>query len=261
MLKAILVGLVAALGAFDYQLGTSYLFRPITLGPLVGLILGDFKTEIIIGANLEMLFMGAISVGAYIPPDVIVGGVLATAFAIQLGEGVEVALALAMPIALLSLSIGNLLDIVNVLSLRIADRGAEKGNSKAIFWDHRLIGIIKICRRFLLTFLAFWLGVDIMQGVLDGIPEFIITGLGAAAGILPAMGFAMLMTMVLKKEIIPFYFIGFVLAAYLEMPIFGVAIIGVSYILVNYGFLKKQPESTVATEGVDDFDGGDDDDF
>ncbi|HHX67098.1 MAG: PTS sugar transporter subunit IIC [Miniphocaeibacter sp.] len=261
MLEAILIGLVAVLGRFDYQMGTSYLFRPITLSPIVGLVLGDFKTGIIIGANLELLFMGAISIGAYLPPDVVVGGVLATAFAITLGEGVEVAIALAMPIGLISVGMENLLNIVYSILLRIADKGAREGNSKAILWDHRLIGFITVLSTFLLTFLAFWLGVDVVQGVLEGIPEFIITGLGAAAGLLPAMGFAMLMTMILKKEIIPFYFIGFVLVAYLNMPIFGVAILGVSYVLVNYGFLKKQPESAVITENADDFDGGEDDDF
>ena len=49
--------------------------------------------------------MGAISVGAYIPPDVNVGGVLATAFAISMGKSVEAAVALAMPIATLALGI------------------------------------------------------------------------------------------------------------------------------------------------------------
>ena len=84
LLKAILIGLIAAYGCFDYQLGSLYAFRPITLGPLVGLVLGDLKTGVEIGATLELMFMGSVSVGAYIPPDVTVGGTLATAFAIQL---------------------------------------------------------------------------------------------------------------------------------------------------------------------------------
>ena len=112
LLKAILIGLIAAYGCFDYQLGTLYAFRPITLGPLVGLVLGDLKTGVEIGATLELMFMGSVSVGAYIPPDVTVGGVLATAFAIQLGKGTEAAVALAMPIAVIALGIGNLLSAV-----------------------------------------------------------------------------------------------------------------------------------------------------
>ena len=69
IVQAILVGLIAAWGSLDYAFGTLYTFRPIVLGPLVGLALGDVKTGVEIGASLELLFMGAISVGAYIPPE------------------------------------------------------------------------------------------------------------------------------------------------------------------------------------------------
>ena len=105
LVKAILIGLVSAWGVLDYQFGTLYTFRPLVLSVIVGAILGDVHQGIIIGANLELLFMGAISVGAYIPPDVNVGGVLATAFAISMGKSVEAAVALAMPIATLALMI------------------------------------------------------------------------------------------------------------------------------------------------------------
>ena len=83
--QAILIGLIAAFGKFDYQLGTLYAFRPIVLCPLVGLVLGDLQSGLAIGASLELLFMGSISIGAYVPPDETIGGVLACAFAIQLG--------------------------------------------------------------------------------------------------------------------------------------------------------------------------------
>ena len=109
VMQAILVGLVAAFGCFDYQLGTLYAFRPIVLCPLVGIALGDLQTGLAVGASLELLFMGSISIGAYVPPNETVGGVLACAFAISLGQGTEAAIALAMPIAILSQAIGNLL--------------------------------------------------------------------------------------------------------------------------------------------------------
>lgn len=239
--QALLVGLIAGLGSFDFQMGSTYLNRPITLGPLVGLILGDLQTGIIVGANLELFFMGAVSIGGYLPPDVIVGGVLGTAFAISTNQGPEVALALAMPIALLSLAVGNIIDIIGIFSLRFADKGAEESNPSSIKWTHRFIGFLTVIRRFVLVFLAYRLGVDAMQGVLNAIPEFIITGLGAAAGLLPALGFAMLMKMVIKKELIPFFFIGFVLSSFLNMPTIGIAILGVCYVLVSYGFLSNEP--------------------
>ena len=79
LVQAILVGLVGAFGCLDYQLGTLYAFRPIVLCPLVGLVLGDLQTGLAVGASLELLFMGSISIGAYVPPNETVGGVLACA--------------------------------------------------------------------------------------------------------------------------------------------------------------------------------------
>ena len=74
LVQAILVGLVGAFGGLDYQLGTLYAFRPIVLCPLVGLVLGDLQSGLAIGASLELLFMGSISIGAYVPPDETIGG-------------------------------------------------------------------------------------------------------------------------------------------------------------------------------------------
>ena len=68
LVQAILVGLVGAFGCLDYQLGTLYAFRPIVLCPLVGLVLGDLQTGLAVGASLELLFMGSVSIGAYVPP-------------------------------------------------------------------------------------------------------------------------------------------------------------------------------------------------
>lgn len=52
------------------------------------------------------------------------------------------------------------------------------------------------------------------------------------AGLLIAIGFAMIMKMILTKNLIPFFLGGFVLAAYLEMDIIGVTVIGVIVALV-----------------------------
>ncbi len=253
-IQAILIGLIAALGAFDYQMGTLYLFRPIVLGPLVGIVLGDLQQGLIIGANLELFFMGAISVGAYVPPDVIVGGVLATAFAITIGEGGEAAIALALPIALLSLAVGNLTDALGPIILRIADKSAKKGEIKGVSFAHHLLGTINSLRRFLLVFFAFKVGVEKMEIFLNGVPDLLIDGMAAAAGLLPALGFAMLMRMILTRELKPYYFLGFVLSAYLEMPVLGVAILGLIIILVKFDFLS--PKVAQETEG-----GMTDDDF
>ena len=87
MLQAILIGLIVFIGKADYFIGTAMFGRPLVLGALVGIVLGDIPTGVMIGFQLELIFMGMQAIGASIPPDMIVGSVLGTAFAITTGKG------------------------------------------------------------------------------------------------------------------------------------------------------------------------------
>jgi len=89
MQEALIVGLILAVLWFVEKVGgTPMVIRPIVVAPLVGFFLGDVTTGALIGATLELVFMGAIQVGAAVPPDVLVGAGLGTAFAITSGNGV-----------------------------------------------------------------------------------------------------------------------------------------------------------------------------
>ena len=132
--------------------------------------------------------MGAVSIGAYVPPDTIVGGVLATAFAISMGKGIETAVTLAMPIALVSQAIGNFCNVFNSVILRFTDRYAMEGKYGGVVATHWLIGMITIVRRFLLVFFAFYLGSEAVGSMINAIPAYVTDGMAAAAGLLPALG-------------------------------------------------------------------------
>ena len=43
--------------------------RPIVVSPVIGALLGDLQTGVMVGATLELVFMGAIQIGAAVPPD------------------------------------------------------------------------------------------------------------------------------------------------------------------------------------------------
>ena len=134
MQEALLVGLVVALVWFvEKMLGTPMANRPLIISPLVGLVLGDLQSGIIIGASLELVFMGAIQVGAAVPPDVLIGSALGTAFAILSGQGSEIALALALPIAILAQSLKVIIFIVRSWFMDFAMKLAENANIKGMF--------------------------------------------------------------------------------------------------------------------------------
>lgn len=61
--QAILIGLVAMCVTFEWALGTCLASRPIVTGVLIGLVMGDLQTGIIVGATLEMVFIGSVTIG------------------------------------------------------------------------------------------------------------------------------------------------------------------------------------------------------
>ena len=86
MLQGFLVALVATLIYMESRIGGQHMLdRPILIGPIVGLIMGDFTMGLIIGGNLELVWMGLVGIGTSTPPDVVVGSALATALAIKTG--------------------------------------------------------------------------------------------------------------------------------------------------------------------------------
>lgn len=97
-----------------------------------------------------------------------------------------------------------------------------------------------------------------MKSLLDTIPEFIKHGLSVATGIIPALGFAMLARLLINKKVAPYFFLGFVLMAYLKIPVTGIAILGaiVAVVMVNVTALNS-PRITTEQGGSDD----DEDDF
>ncbi len=62
-------------------------------------------------------------------------------------------------------------------------------------------------------------GANVVNFILDVIPQWVTDGLSIAAGMLPVVGIGMLMRYMPVKKFLPFILIGFILSAYLSMPV------------------------------------------
>jgi mannose/fructose/N-acetylgalactosamine-specific phosphotransferase system component IIC len=109
------------------------------------------------------------------------------------------------------------------------------------------------------AFLGVGLGVDAAAKLLSIIPDWLSNGLGATGGILPALGFGMLLLIIASDEVWPFFFIGFLAAAYMKINALAGAILGVCMALVyvrlkSGGTLKsiKSLKSESSTEKPQD---------
>ena len=251
-LQALLIGLVAFFGYMHSYMGSTMWNRPIVVSTLTGLVLGDLETGIIVGAALELAFLGAVPIGASNPPDMTSGSIIGTAFVIASGAGVGEAVALAIPVATLVLLLDNLqMMFILTWAAHIADRYAKEGKARKVEWVCRIAGIGNKVLLSLLVAVSFYLGVNAVKDVLAFIPEWVTHGMDIAAGILPAIGFAMLARMILTKELAAFLLVGFLLAAYLGVSVFGVALFGLAVALVVY-FFSGNRKQDAAMEVYDD---------
>lgn len=240
---------------FDYQLGTLYGFRPIVVAPVVGLLLGDVQTGLQIGASLELLFMGSVSIGAYVPPDECAAAILCTAYVILTGIDPNVAVGLAVPIGTLLLAFGNLLALIQNWMVGFAPKLAREDNgSKKIVALHWGVGLVTAPFYIAAITAAVYFGTDAVELVVNVVPSFVLDGFAVAANILPVMGFAMLARMILTKALVPFYFLGFIFAAYLNMPVIGVAILAVIIAIEKFDLFNTNPQPALSAEGDDDDD-------
>jgi len=227
MLSYLLITLIIFFGHSEDLLGTTLLSRPLVLAPLVGWALGDWRQGVVIGASLELIFMGNIKVGAAIPPDVVTGGVLGTAFAMISHKGVGIALALAIPISILAEMLLSALFVTRSVLNKTFSRYAETGDWRKLQRLHVLSGFVKPLLMALVGFLALQLGSDLMKAFLDRIPAWVNTGLQVAGNLLPALGFALLMNLLFHRRVAPYFFLGFLLAAYLKLPLIAIGGLGV----------------------------------
>lgn len=239
LVQTLLIILVAFFAYMHSFVGSTMHNRPIVIAPLVGLIMGDLTAGITIGATLELVFMGAFPVGASNPPDFVSGSIISTAFIIATGQDISAAVVLAIPIATLVLLIDNFqMTFLLTWASHAADKCAEQGDIKGVERWQLLAGIGNKVLLSLIVGLGFYLGVPVIEKILAMVPAFVITGLDVAAGIIPAIGFAMLARMMLSKKTMPFLLLGFILAAYFNMPIIGIALLG---IVIVWIFINSQP--------------------
>lgn len=249
----LLITLIIFFGHSEDLLGTTLLGRPLVLGPLVGWVLGDLHQGVIIGASLELIFMGNIKVGAAIPPDVVTGGVLGTAFAILSGKGAAIALALAIPISILAEMLLSALFVFRSGFNKLFQRYATEGDYRKISTLHIVSGFMKPALMALVGFLSLRLGAGAMKAFLDLIPVWVNTGLQVAGNLLPALGFALLMNLLLRKAVAPYFFLGFLLAAFLKLPVIAIGGLGVIIALL----VTQRSEAGDAGHGEDPGQAGD----
>ena len=229
-----------------------YYASVVTVGSITGLIMGDFGTGMLVGGTMCLMSLGLFGAGGSSVPDYQVGCIAGTAFAIAMGltgqEAVTTAMTIGIPVA----ALGTELDVLGKTSgsffihkmMKCSDAKDWKGMSRWMWLSQiPFLGLWALPMVLLTT-----IGANYVEIVIEAIPQWLNNGLTVASGMLPALGFAILLRQLPLKKYGYFLLFGFVLAAYLGLSVLAIAMLGV--VVCMFIFQMKEENDKRAANAV-----------
>lgn len=237
---------VGVLDQISIQIGP---YTPLFAATFTGLVMGDLKTGLEIGATLQLMTLGVATYGGATVPDFLSGAIMGTAYSILAGKGVEYGIGVAVPIGLLLTQLDILGRMANTFFQHKADKYAELGDYKGVERCN-ILGIFPwTFSRIIPVFVGLFFGQQVVNLINDWIPTWFMNGLKAAGAILPAMGIAILMRYLPIKKYWPYFLVGFLLLAYgaAFFSVLGVALVGLALAAM---YVMNQSNKTVAPQST-----------
>lgn len=249
--QVIALTLLAAYAQYDGLHALTGIVKPVVIGAVTGLIMGDLEMGLFVGGTINLMALGIGNFGGASVPDYMSATMLGTVFAITSGQGAEFGVALAVPIGVLLVQLDVFARFTNLFFQKRADRAFENRNYDRIVTWNRLGVVCWGLSRAIPVLIGITLGPDVVSKLVEMMPVVIIDGMKTAGGLLPALGLAILLRYMPLNENISYAIIGFVLAAYLNMSILGISLIGIAIALLIFQNAEKHdkeaPRTQVAT--------------
>jgi PTS system mannose-specific IID component len=247
MLIALSLTLWAIICTFD-MLGPLlvYASRALIAGTGAGLIVGDLTLGMAIGGTLELASLGVYTYGGATIPDYMTGAIIGTALAHaapgDFTHQLAIGIGLGIPAALLLTALDPIGRFLPTFWIHRADQAARAGRAREMTVLHWTAFIPWAAVRAIPTFLAaYFLNSTAVTNIEKSIPPWFINGLGLVGAILPAVGFALLLKLLPVARYWYMLLIGYVLYAYLKVPMLGIALFGVA---IAFIFVTLKPADT-----------------
>ncbi|MBQ1507859.1 MAG: PTS sugar transporter subunit IIC [Erysipelotrichaceae bacterium] len=231
--QSIIVGLVYFLVGFSFFTNYTTYYRPILCGTIVGAVLGDIRTGAVLGAQINLIYIGYMSVGGSSPGDPALAGVVGVAFCIANHLDMEVGLALAVPVGLL----GNFTYVfrmtTNAMWIRVAEKFINEGKEDALFLP---AVVFPFCYQALLAWLPvtllLYFGGNAIGSLADLLNGPVLKAVSVVGGMMPAIGIGINLNSIFKGNARIFLFVGFALAVFLGLNTIAVTIFGLAAAII-----------------------------
>ena len=224
----------------DDTLAWDATWRPLFAGWLTGLVLGDMKTGLIMGAELEAVYMGISAIGGVIPSDPMSGTIIPVAAVIASGASMDIAIAMAVPLGSILDSIGTIISPIPLALQGLLDKYAAANDQKSYSILHYIyIFVIDSLPKTIIMFFATYIGAASLEAITAVIPEVLLNGISVASGMMVAIGFGILTSMIWDIKLAIYFFIGFALTELLGLSTIGVAVFAVSAAVIIFTVDQK----------------------
>ena len=245
----ILIVVVAFLAGMEGVLDEFQFHQPLVACTLIGLVSGQLVPCIILGGTLQMIALGWANIGAAVAPDAALASV-ASAIILVLGgqgeAGVDTAIAVAIPLAVAGLFLTMVVRTLSVACVHRMDAAAEKGSFRGVEVWH----IIAVCMQGLRIAIPaaalLMIPTTTVQGFLESMPAWLTDGMSIGGGMVVAVGYAMVINMMRAGYLMPFFAIGFCLAAISDLTLIALGAIAVSLALI---YLKLSESGGSSSSG------------
>ena len=233
MAQALIVALAYWVLILVYRFGANSMAdQPIIVGPIVGLLLGNLETGVLIGAALQIIYLGVVNVGGAQSTDTLYATCMAVALASMTNIGNDAAIALSIPLGYIGLLMLQVTRIYFALLAPTLDRIAESGSDSKYSAAYLAYVAVGYGLGAITIFVALAAGAEATQAFIDVLPSWVMGGLKVAAGLLPAIGLGIILNMMWDNKKIIYFVLGFALVAYLNVPTLCMAVIGV-FLMIN----------------------------
>ena len=255
LFQGICLAVMAFIVGIDFWLEALFIFRPLIVSTLTGLILGDLRLGLLTGALTELAFAGLTPAGGTQPPNPVLAGVMTTVIAYTAKVDAKIAIGLALPFSFLMQYIILFYYSIFSLFMKKADKYAEDVEIKKFYFLNLVTTLIVGISYAVVVFVSSYVAQEAVQNLVNSMPEWLTHGFEVAGGILPAVGFGLLLRVMLQKQYIPYLIIGFVVASFLKFSnLLPVALLGTAFAIYEYFNQKKIEEAAMNAR-----DRGDDD--
>lgn len=242
LLLALIAGIFCYLGAIETPwafgiTGSFYILgRPLVAGLILGLAFGDVRAGVLCGVAVQGVFIANLSTGGATNSEITYASYGGIGLAMATGGNPAIAVTLSI---LIGQTFGLIFYNTRMAAYSFwnarADKAASKLDYRGITFNH-LFGpaITTFLFRAVPVFLAIYFGKPLVDWLLNNTPETITSIISVLGGVLPALGIAMLMNIVIKENIHFIYFlVGFALSTFAGLPMIPIVILAmlVAYIV------------------------------